>query len=68
VLGWLQALARVEGKVVDVMDLGDVVDMVGVADVVSTVQGYHHPDHRHQEACRCHYPVFQYSHHKKVHC
>jgi len=67
-LGWLQALARVEGKAVDVVDLGDVADAVGVADVVSTVQGYRHPDHRHQEACRCHHPVFRYSHHKKAHC
>jgi len=33
--GWLQALARVKGKAVDVVDSADVADTVVVADAVS---------------------------------
>jgi len=56
--GWLQALARVEGKAADVVDSADVADAVDVAGVVGAVQGYRHPYHRCQGACRCHHPVF----------
>jgi len=41
------SLARVKGKVADVVDLADVAGMVDVADVVSAVQGYHHQYHCH---------------------
>ena len=52
----IEGLARVEAKAVDVVDSADVVDTVDVADAVSTVQGYCHPYHCHQGACRCRHP------------